>query len=230
MKLLIGNLNATVAAYPPFPGVEKNLLRAQIARISAATSISPDGYFTLSEDEPPVVNPAESEEVEKAFPKSSHELKEPEGWKHHEIGLNVQGRVTATPEVLDDAGEPVPSQELFFRPLKELDPDVWTFRNSPGGAGMGSNSMVLVRSLRWPGAIAIAYARKFINIYIGNGVVNDTTKKISENHPIVQYEAYMPRMPKAIDTEWSSEIIVLLEAEDTKSDPTPPPPPEEEEE
>jgi len=231
-KLLTGSLDAPVAAYPPFDGVEKNLLRAQIARISAATSISPDGYFALSEDEPPVANPAEPEVINEAFPKSSHELKDPEAWKHHEIGLNVQGRVQPMPEVLDDAGEPiVPEEEVSsFHPLQGIESEHWTFRNSPGGAGMGSNSMILARSLRWPGAVALAYGRKFINIYIGNGVVNDSTKRSSERPGQMTYDAYMPRMPKDIDSEWSSDTVVLLEEADTLEDPTPPPPPEEEEE
>jgi radial spoke head protein 4/6 len=32
-KMLTGNLNASVDSCPPFPGKERNLLRAQIARI-----------------------------------------------------------------------------------------------------------------------------------------------------------------------------------------------------
>ena len=37
--------------YPPFPGNEANYLRAQIARISAGTQISPLNYYTFEEDE-----------------------------------------------------------------------------------------------------------------------------------------------------------------------------------
>jgi len=40
-RLLTGNLEAPVPAYPPFEGTETNLLRAIIARIASATSISP---------------------------------------------------------------------------------------------------------------------------------------------------------------------------------------------
>ena len=53
--------------------------------------------------------------INEAFPKSSHELKDPEAWKHHEIGLNVQGRVQPMPEVLDDAGEPIVPEEVGVR-------------------------------------------------------------------------------------------------------------------
>ena len=37
--------------FPPFPGREKNYLRAQIARISATTLISPVGYYTFGTGE-----------------------------------------------------------------------------------------------------------------------------------------------------------------------------------
>ena len=38
-------------SYPPFPGNEANYLRAQIARISATTHISPLGYYMFEEEE-----------------------------------------------------------------------------------------------------------------------------------------------------------------------------------
>lgn len=40
-----------VICYPPFPGNEANLLRAQIARISAGTHISPLGFYQFDEEE-----------------------------------------------------------------------------------------------------------------------------------------------------------------------------------
>ena len=40
-----------VVSYPPFPGNESNYLRAQIARISATTHISPLGYYMFEEEE-----------------------------------------------------------------------------------------------------------------------------------------------------------------------------------
>ena len=36
-------------SYPQFNGTEANYLRAQIARISAGTHISPAGYYTFEE-------------------------------------------------------------------------------------------------------------------------------------------------------------------------------------
>ena len=40
-----------VVSYPPFPGNECNYLRAQIARISAGTHISPLGFYQFDEEE-----------------------------------------------------------------------------------------------------------------------------------------------------------------------------------
>ena len=50
-KMLTGNLKAPVTTFPPFPGSEMNYLRAQIARISATTHISPQSYFQSPEEE-----------------------------------------------------------------------------------------------------------------------------------------------------------------------------------
>lgn len=49
-KFLSGNLDAPIISYPPFPGTEANYLRAQIARISAGTHISPIGYYRFDEE------------------------------------------------------------------------------------------------------------------------------------------------------------------------------------
>uniref|UniRef100_A0A8C9DBZ4 Radial spoke head 6 homolog A n=1 Tax=Panthera leo TaxID=9689 RepID=A0A8C9DBZ4_PANLE len=50
-KFFTGFLDAPVVSYPPFPGNEANYLRAQIARISAATHISPLGFYQFGEEE-----------------------------------------------------------------------------------------------------------------------------------------------------------------------------------
>lgn len=56
-KFLTGRLDAPIVSYPPFPGKEANYLRAQIARISAGTHISPNGFYKFDEE-----NDAEEEE------------------------------------------------------------------------------------------------------------------------------------------------------------------------
>ena len=44
-----GDLNKPIHAFPAYPGTEKNYLRAQIARISATTHVSPAGKFKFSD-------------------------------------------------------------------------------------------------------------------------------------------------------------------------------------
>ncbi|XP_012137342.1 radial spoke head protein 4a isoform X2 [Megachile rotundata] len=52
VRYCTGNLETPLYTFPPFPGKEKNYLRAQIARISAATLVSPIGFYTFGgEDE-----------------------------------------------------------------------------------------------------------------------------------------------------------------------------------
>lgn len=50
-KIFTGDLNAPVVCYPPFLGKEAHYLRAQVARISATTHISPTGYYQFEEEE-----------------------------------------------------------------------------------------------------------------------------------------------------------------------------------
>ncbi len=46
-----GDLSSKMACHPPFPGEERHYLRAQIARIAAATTIAPKGVMELEEPE-----------------------------------------------------------------------------------------------------------------------------------------------------------------------------------
>lgn len=48
-KILTGNLDAEVSAYPFFDGKERALLRAQIARITAATVLVPAGIYQVDD-------------------------------------------------------------------------------------------------------------------------------------------------------------------------------------
>jgi len=98
-RLLTGDLDAPVPSFPPFPGTERHLLRALIARIVGATLISPDGFFELSDDDPPVAKEAEAEALNERFPKPAADIKEAEAWRHHEVELNALGRVLPMPEV-----------------------------------------------------------------------------------------------------------------------------------
>lgn len=220
-KYLTGNLDTPTVSFPPFNGNESNLLRALIALIGGSTIISPAGYFELDEDsDPPVVKLAEAETLNEAFPKPAQELKEPDAWVHHEIELNELGRVTAMPEELDENGDVVEPDEPveLVPPLKGVEGEQWSLRYGPGGAGEHPGSVVFAKSLVWPGAVAVAEGKRFVNIYVGYGV---------------KYEAktYSPPLPAALQVEWvpEEEEEPLLESEDVRADPTPPQENEEEE-
>ncbi|WAR30501.1 RSH4A-like protein [Mya arenaria] len=49
-KYVTGDLDAQVVSNPPFPGTERNFLRAQIARITASTQVSPLGYYRFDDE------------------------------------------------------------------------------------------------------------------------------------------------------------------------------------
>jgi radial spoke head protein 4A len=221
-RYLAGNLEAFVPSYPPFPGKEKHLLRSMIALIAGSTSISPAGFFELGEDEdPPTIRLADSETLNAAFPKAAAELKEPDAWVHHEIELNALGRVLAMPEQLDENGEPIEPEEPVevTPPLKAIEAEQWSFRMSPSGSGESNNSIVIGKSLLWPGAVAFGVGRRFLNIYVGDGLPHAQTR-------------YTPPYPAPLQNEWTpgEEGEGLLEQKDILSDPTPPKADGEEEE
>jgi len=212
-RFLTGDLSAKTPTYPPFPGNKKNLLRATIALIAGACCISPAGYFEPNEDEEGAIKLAEPETLNELFPKASSELKEPDAWVHHEIELNILGRVTAMPEQLDDNGEPIEAEEPaeVTPALKAIEADSWSIRICPGGAGESAAAAVAAKSLKWPGAIAVAAGRRFLNIYVGYGTM-------------YQRETYTPPVPAPVLVEWApaEEEEPLLETADARVDPTPP--------
>ncbi|XP_067992952.1 radial spoke head protein 6 homolog A-like isoform X2 [Melanerpes formicivorus] len=96
-KFFTGRLDAPVVCFPPFPGNEANYLRAQIARISAGTHVSPIGFYQFPEEE-------EEEEEEEGGrgtyeenpdfqPLSVAELVDSlSTWVHHTQSILQQGR------------------------------------------------------------------------------------------------------------------------------------------
>jgi radial spoke head protein 4A len=158
-------------------------------------------------------------------------LKDIESWKHHETPLNSLGRVTALPEQVDESGEPIPVEDPVDvnPPLDSVKPENWAVRVCPGGAAATSTSVVVVRSLKWPGAVAIAGGRKFVNVYVGNGL--SATSKAGPTPPGSGPGLfYSPPLPGAIYTEFFNTMnadnvpLTLTEQIDVRVDPTPPQP------
>lgn len=106
-----------VSTYPPFPGKEKNYLRAQIARIAAGTVISPKGFYISEEDDadldPSEVSPVQvNPEFEGLDPV---DLLSQTNWVHHYPSILNQGRCSyfslKEREDSDDEDEDKPNQD-----------------------------------------------------------------------------------------------------------------------
>ncbi|CAH8573286.1 unnamed protein product [Dicrocoelium dendriticum] len=234
-----GNLDAPVACSPSFPGTEANYLRAQIARISASTQISPEGFFTSEhgeEEEEPEPEQLEDEEGggqitinEDYEPLPMTQLASPkvEHWVHHVPYILPQGRVTWwNPSSSDfDETEQIPEEEeeeeeegagkahpslpesgLPILSRVSLDAPIfgqpaWSVKMSP--IFVPENAVVLVSSNLWPGSHAVAWERKFENIYIGWGSKTTGT-------------AFQPYLPPDVMSEYQDtpEVIEII-------DPTP---------
>lgn len=236
-RILIGDLEAPVRGHPPFPGKEKNYLRAMIARISAETVICPTGLFKESEDEDAFdVEPADEEEE----PFEPVDLNDPANWVHYMLPINRLGRSRPNPPPLDDEGEPIddpdaPPQGQLLKPAGEdklfgrMDGEeeeaeeedeeginepgsAWALRTCPSGgppSGLEETQvMVAAKNRRWPGAVAVGLGKRYVNCYVGYGIQN--LKK-----------PYAPQLPAALQTEYDvqGEETRLVEQADVKEDP-----------
>ncbi|KAI3368428.1 hypothetical protein L3Q82_025387 [Scortum barcoo] len=192
-KFFTGRLDFPIVSYPPFPGNEANYLRAQIARISAGTQVSPQGFFLAGEEE--------GDEDDEA-PQNSYEVNPDfEGvpvaemaeslstWVHHVQHILQQGRctwvnLTVKPgEDSNEEGEAEEKEEEPDEPEPEVGPPLLTplsqdadlFNIPPWSSEMSStltsqHAVAVLRSNLWPGAYAYACGKKFENIYIGWGL------------------------------------------------------------
>ncbi|XP_044901517.1 radial spoke head protein 6 homolog A isoform X3 [Felis catus] len=180
-KFFTGFLDAPVVSYPPFPGNEANYLRAQIARISAATHISPLGFYQFGEEE------GDEEEEGGAGRDSYEENPDFEGipvlelvdstanWVHHAQHILPQGRCTwvnplqkieeeeelGEEEEKADEGMEGVEQEVGPPLLTPLSEDAEIMHMSPWTTRLSCSlcpqySVAVVRSNLWPGAYAYA--------------------------------------------------------------------------
>ncbi|KAF5910459.1 hypothetical protein HPG69_018233 [Diceros bicornis minor] len=226
-KFLTGRLDAPVTSYPPFPGNEANYLRAQIARISAATHISPLGFYQFGEEE------GDEEEEGGAGRDSYEQNPEFEGvpvlelvdsmanWVHHRQHILPQGRCTwvnplqkteeeeelGEEEEKADEGVEEVEQEVGPPLLTPLSEDAEIMHMPPWTAQLSCSlcpqySLAVVRSNLWPGAYAYAVGKKFENIYIGWG------HKYSPKN-------FNPPLPGTVQQEYPSDPEIM-----EMSDPT----------
>ncbi|NXX41788.1 RSH4A protein, partial [Tricholaema leucomelas] len=220
-KFFTGRLDAPVVSFPPFPGNEANYLRAQIARISAGTQISPIGFYQFAEEE-------EEEEEEEGGGRGTYEenpdfqplsvaemVDSLSTWVHHTQSILQQGRCVwlnpfkksegEGPEENDDddedeeekAEEPDALQPEIGPPLLTPLSEDEGIQNIPAWTAQASTDLIpqhavaILQSNRWPGAYAFASGRKFDNIYFGWG-----HKYSPENHT--------PALPLPVQAEYPS--------------------------
>jgi radial spoke head protein 4A len=177
--------------------------------LSLAGLVEPDD--DAAAEEPPLfkVKAVEADEDEgKTF--TLPELRAPEAWLHAEIDIRPNGRcqVMAAPEEEESAGVDLEAAKAkFYAPFTAkdapLDTDAkgckpaarsiaedtdahgkseWALRATPGGAAIApAAALVIAKSLKWPGAIAVAAGfgtptpsekprRRVTNVYVGYGV------------------------------------------------------------
>ena len=184
--VLTGDLNTTIDSNPPFPGKERHFLRAQLARIFAATAIIPKGLFEIDEET------QEMKFAEEFVVPGTDELKSLEVWANlHPVVLKCGRTTHLIPEGKTEEDEDVAKMiendktEERFRALNEhvgcfgpesaawsskVAGDLQQYNQLPPKEGTATYAVNVVRSLRWPGALTVAKGGKFTNIYVGYGL------------------------------------------------------------
>ncbi|XP_008850405.1 radial spoke head protein 4 homolog A [Nannospalax galili] len=191
-KFFTGRLDAAIISYPPFPGNESNYLRAQIARISAGTHVSPLGFYQFGEEE------GEEEEEIEGGRDTYEENPDFEGiqvtdlveslsnWVHHVQHILPQGRCNwYNPIQKNEEEEEEEDEEKGEEPdyiEQEVGPPLLTplsedleVQNIPSWTTRLSSNLIpqyaiaVLRSNLWPGAYAFSNGKKFENFYVGWG-------------------------------------------------------------
>ncbi|CAH0594510.1 unnamed protein product [Chrysodeixis includens] len=194
VRCMTGELDTEVITFPPFEGSEKNYLRAQIARIAAATSISPQGFFTFGSGEEEEDLDLEEGGGDMEFNPNpyyqGHTLKDLLDtnltyWVHHGRHILKQGRTLwwnpnagmdeALEEEEDEGPAPVEPETgpNLFSPLSEdariEGLSAWSTRIS--STLCSDRALVVIRSNCWPGAVAYATTgKKSECMYVGWGL------------------------------------------------------------
>ncbi|XP_073950886.1 radial spoke head protein 6 homolog A-like [Choristoneura fumiferana] len=182
-----------IQTFPPFDGTERHYLRAQIARIQAATSVAPQGFYTFGSGEEEDIDMEEGMgDMEFNVNPYYHghtlkDLLDPNltYWVHHGRHILKQGRtiwwnpMAGMEEGLEeeeDEGPPPPEPESGPTLLTPLSEDArveglsaWTARRSSSLAP--ERALAVLRSNLWPGAVAYATdGKKSECMYIGWGL------------------------------------------------------------
>ncbi|XP_044729060.1 radial spoke head protein 4 homolog A [Chrysoperla carnea] len=193
MKYFTGNLEHPLESWPPFPGVEKNYLRAQIGRIAAGTSVAPVGLYTYFENEEEEdFNDEDDERIRTEIYLNSNYDKVNvrdlnDGtlsfWVHTALYILPQGRcIWWNPNELkgeeneedEEGGEEMVEAETGPVLLSPLTNDAslesippWTVRLTT--ALIPEKACAYIRSNLWPGAYTVTADDKCVYMYMGTG-------------------------------------------------------------
>lgn len=212
-KFMTGRLDNQIVSYPPFNGTEANYLRAQIARISAGSQISPIGFYRFDEE----AEGGEEEEggrdnymINDEFEGMPvRELADPSlaNWVHHTQHILPQGRTKwFNPKQKSEDEEMGGEDEEEERPEPdepepEFGPQLLTplsedaeIDSQPAWTAKLSSTLIpqyavaVVRSNLWPGAFAFGIEKKFENVYVGWGQKYSTENLNPQLPPMPQDE------------------------------------------
>ncbi|CAF1278025.1 unnamed protein product [Adineta ricciae] len=232
-----GDLTREIKSFPVYPGTEKHYLRAQIARISATTQVSPNGRFKFSEEEEEEEEGGrqnyEDNEDFTGAPLSELIDEELNGWVHHVLHILPQGRTKwwnpkedAEEEEQEEENEEEDGKaEDRIQPeqgpplLTPIGADAEIHHTKAWTAKISSNlipqyACAFVRSNLWPGAYAFARGTIWENIYIGYGHKYSTSDYRPELPPIPASEYNDgPEITEADDPTAEDEEKARLAAE-----------------
>lgn len=217
-KLMSGKPTAKVVTHPPFPGTEEVLLRAQIALISADTTLMFKDQLKRDGGEFGTEEVGEIVTNDEFVPPSASVLMTPQGWQHSEPHILQIGRTThRDPPEADDENPDNPDNKIRKRMLAEQETDPmrdpirrlegdqleWVFKqfgdtslynsgSSDASAKPRSNAVTCVRSLTWPGAVTVAQNSNMVQLYVGYGLAAKQPDFFPHGLPDVQDEPEDP--------------------------------------
>ena len=129
-------------------------------------------------------------------------LNEAGSWVHSNLELNTLGRCLPQPPKTNEDGEEVedpdaPEPSPVLRSIEEEE-GAWNVRQFPAAGRVegAEGGLVVVRSLRWPGAASVGFGKRFANVYVGFGQRHATA-------------AYAPPAPADVQGEF--DVTALAE-------------------
>lgn len=213
--LFTGNLERQIFTNPFFEGQEKHYLRAQIARIHHATTLTWKGQLKPTEDsETREIEPNQDDEGNDPKAPATAAMASLDMWVHLKKNILKNGTTSLkTPEAPEGTDWTEEETEAAMKALLESDPyapllsalsadskiQVTKTLAQPAWTAcvMGDqteyqgqcNGVAVVRSLQWPGAYSFYYNSEVQQIYVGNG------------HKYEQNATFFPVDPPLIESD-----------------------------